>query len=95
MPKKIEKPWCVCFDWFFPSCVGKIEKESDETAHVRYSEGQIYPLELWDKKYIKRFDTITKAIKHYAKWGHKRHLIEIMGHNFPSQKEEILKINFN
>jgi len=45
MNNTIENPWCIRKGvMFFPIGIGKIESESEDSAYVRYSEGQRYHL---------------------------------------------------
>lgn len=64
--QKSKKPWCVYF-YVFPSGIGKIESESDTSAYVRYSENQMYPLELWDKNYLRRYWTLRSAALFFSR----------------------------
>lgn len=68
MSSNIEKSWCIYKGiLFFPQGVGRIEEESETTARVRYSEGQLYPPEAWDKKYLERFETVEMTIDKFIK----------------------------
>ena len=74
--KEIEKPWCV-YGFIGPWGFGKIERESEHSIEVRYSEGQIYRPKIWDSKKVKRFSTLEEAVDHYiesrsavdTRWG--------------------------
>lgn len=94
---KEEGNWCIYKgEMCFPFGIGKIVKEESKTsANVAYTEGQMYPPELWDKKFLERFRSITAAIKKFAELT-KVPLYKIKestAENFPSRKKEILKIN--
>jgi len=67
--EKIEKPWGIYGRFIRLIGWGKIEKESaDKTSlHIRYSEGQTFPLKLWDSNYVERFNTLEEMVKHYIK----------------------------
>jgi hypothetical protein len=55
---KIDKPW-VAFG-IFKSSMGKIVEDNssvNSNVHILYIEGQIYPPEIWDIRYVIRFDT--------------------------------------
>lgn len=84
-----KKPWCIYRGLsFIPMGIGKIEKESGNSAHIRYSEGQFHPLAVWEIKYLERFSTPEKAIEIFSEKTNSR--IERTRAdfftNFPSQK---------
>jgi len=93
--KAWKRYWCI-YKGIAPIAtgIGKITEEFEKTAYVMYAEGQMYPPETWEKKYLLRFKTITGAIKKFHK------LTEVplykikglMAAKFYSQKKEILKI---
>lgn len=96
--KKIRNPWCL-YCHGTPSGVGKVVEESKNSAEVVYFENcrdrkQPYSSGHWDKKSLRRFATITAAIKEYGKWSDCSldELKEIMSGKFPSQRKVILKI---
>lgn len=48
--KEIENPLYV-YGWFLgPWRFGKIERDSEHSVDIRYSEGQLYAPELWNPK---------------------------------------------
>lgn len=65
------KRWCV----YNGNGVGYIEEEHShycgKTLYIRYSENQQYELQLWDAKYVDRFDTWQEALADYKKYGSK------------------------
>ncbi len=74
--------------------VGKVESESEVSAHVRYCEGQLYPLSPWDHGSLWRYKTIRGAINKYAKMegmrlGDAAHIVSM---HFPSEQKVIAKI---
>ena len=76
----MNKRWCV-----FSGCgVGYIEEEhkheTGSTLYVRYSENQMYELQLWDSKYVDRFETWQEALEEYKKYGAK-----FRGYDSPEQ----------
>ena len=92
--KKIEKPWCM-YCHGTPTGIGKIVEESESSAEVIKYEGQ--SSEVWDKKSLRRFTTVTGAIKEFRRWreGYQFSMDElkrVMVNRFPSQRKAILKI---
>lgn len=67
MSKEIKKPWCTYGVGYPAIGYGKIEKETKEVVWIRYSEGQHYPLQLWEnsKVWIKRYNTLEEAAMNY------------------------------
>jgi hypothetical protein len=66
--KEIEKHWCVYSRFLggaLPSNFGKIVYDSKISVDILYSEGQQYPPQCWDSKYVKRFDSLEEAVEHY------------------------------
>ena len=57
---QIEKPWCVYGSMALD--IGIVTKERGMCCDIRYSEGQKYPEELWDSKFVRRFETAKTAI---------------------------------
>lgn len=86
---EIKNPWCIRKGvMFFPIDIGKIETEDERTANVRYSEGQLYRPEVWDKEYLERFATFQEMVQKYAEYQ-KMPLemqMEVCLRKFPSQK---------
>lgn len=91
--KKIKKPWCI-YRHGTPTGIGMVLEESKTSALVLYCEGQHYSPEVWDKKYLWRFATITAAIKKFKGWGGCgiEELKEMISSHFPSEAKEIAKI---
>ena len=68
--KKIENPWCIRKGvMHFPMGIGKIEEEDAKFAMVRYSEGQLFPLQAWSKEYLERFSTFQAMVEKFAEYG--------------------------
>lgn len=85
----IENPWCIRKGvMFFPIGIGKIESEDERSADVRYSEGQLYLPEVWDKKYLERFATFQEMVQKYAEYQKLslKMMMEACLRKFPSQK---------
>jgi hypothetical protein len=63
----VKKVWCI-YGWFL-GCwnMGKVEEDHGRTLVIRYSEGQLYPCELWEATWVSRFDTIEEMIKEFSK----------------------------
>jgi hypothetical protein len=89
MNNTIENPWCIRKGvMFFPIGIGKIESESEDSAYVRYSEGQRYHLEVWNKEYLERFVTFQEMVQKYAEYEQLslKKAMEICLSDFPSQR---------
>jgi|GEM_PF-3183245 len=89
MTEKIENQWCIRKGvMHFPIGIGKIELEDERTADVRYSEGQLYLPEVWDKKYLERFPTFKAMVEKYAEYQKLplKMMMESCLRKFPSQK---------
>lgn len=65
MEEGLENPWCVYEGLLNAIGFGKIEREDNSVVYVRYSEGQLYPPEPWDPRYIRKFCTLEEAIDYY------------------------------
>jgi len=63
----MDKQWCVYYGGFGSYWgYGKIVSDhGNGVLEILYSEGQSYSPELWDDKYVKRFDTLVEALKEY------------------------------
>ena len=60
----LKNRWCIFgvrLDDF-----GMVVAENGDCLSIRYSDGQMYPAEFWDKKYVSRFSTPEEAIAHYV-----------------------------
>ncbi len=73
MPEKtreIKKPWGVYFSpsFMIPLGIGKIitENETKTILDIIYAEKQQYPPEIWDSRYVKRFNELEEAINYYT-----------------------------
>jgi len=67
----MKRRWCV-YGYFNGSWgVGRLEKIDDSTLWIRYSEGQMFPLQAWDAKRVKRFDTHKEAVDEFFKTTNK------------------------
>lgn len=78
--------------------IGRIESEDWGSVHIRYSEGQLFPLQLWDPHYVKRFENYTKAIDYFFSRNRdypKRQLTEKVLDDFPKtvKKESLQQIH--
>lgn len=88
MKKAIKKQWCV-FGGFWKDSIGKITDIYEDSVEILYSEGQMYPTELWDKHYVKRFDLPEEAVNYVAQYddcGGREHALKVFKQNFPSVK---------
>lgn len=65
----MEKEWCTySFQGkTLPENVGKIVGDYGKSVDILYSEGQMYPAELWDIRFIMRFNTLEEAIEYFLK----------------------------
>ena len=61
---EIKKPWCTYGDLGLEG-IGKVVSESETTVGVIYTEKSTS--ECWDKKYVKRFGSLEKAIDYFIK----------------------------
>jgi len=93
--KKIEKPWCVFGGYRNYLGYGKIVKESVVSVEIVHNEKPDCILALWNKEYIKRFDTLLEALKElyqsYEARGEKipwEKLKEQAHRSFPSENLE-------
>jgi len=69
MGKKVEKIW-VAFGLNSKDSMGVVIQESSCSVHIKYSEAQLYPTEVWDKNYVKRFGTPEELAQYvYDEWG--------------------------
>lgn len=93
--KPIEKPWAV-YGWSLGSWgIGKIVNRG-HTLDIQYCEGQHYPPECWDPKWVKRFDNPVKAMAYFKVHVHdsyytKEEIIESFLRNFPSEETNLEK----
>lgn len=85
----MKKIWCV-YRILWPIGIGKIVRSDRYGCDILYSEGQHYPAELWDLKYVKRFDTVEEAISEYGKRSSDpiEKIREDVYDNFPSIREK-------
>jgi hypothetical protein len=60
-----DKPWCVYGYFLGPWGFGKIVEDRGDIVHIKYCEGQLYPPESWNSKWIKRFPTLEEAVNYY------------------------------
>jgi hypothetical protein len=92
--EEISKPWAV-YGWFLgPWGIGKVIRDSPGSLDIRYSEGQLYPAELWDAKWVRKFDSPIKAIAYYLVKNPGQTREEILKEflqNFPSQESKLEK----
>ena len=66
--RQIKEPWCVYgyLSVLLPNGFGKIVGESELTYDLIYDEsGSLASYVSWDKKYVKRFETLEQAIKYF------------------------------
>lgn len=94
--KPIEKPWAV-YGWFMgPYNVGKVVRTSRGSLDIQYTEGQQYPSECWDPKWVHRFDNPLKAIAYFRVHQNsdysKKEVIDMFLNNFPSEKANLEKL---
>jgi len=87
-PKYFSKNAKKCIRQQTPVGIGKIESESGTSAYVRYSEGQLYLPEVWDKEHLERFATFQEMVKKYAEYQKLsvKMMMEICLRDFPLQK---------
>lgn len=63
----MKKEWCT-YSYegrTLPESVGKIVGDYGRAVDILYSEGQHYPLILWDINYVTRFDTLEEATEYF------------------------------
>ena len=62
------KPWAAY--GFFYNSMGLVLKETESSVEIQYSEAQTYAPELWEKKFVKTFETPEELSKYiYDTWG--------------------------
>jgi hypothetical protein len=98
--KKIEKPWAV-YGWYLGSWgIGKVvEEKHSNCCEIQYCEGQMYPPELWDSKWVNRFQNPLESINYFLEHNsnkdhyYKKEIIiqEFLSH-FPSEKKNLKKL---
>jgi hypothetical protein len=86
--------WCTYGSWGkdCPSFLGKLESyTSKNSALIRYSERQLFPLECWDINYVTVFDTIEEAILFLLQYSSSRTTLNELREywSFPSDKDKI------
>ena len=73
--------------------VGRVEV-GDDGPRIRYSEGQLYDLESWDAKYVRRFATPEGAIAHASWWNSDSPgALRLFRQRFPSIKVRVAEVN--
>ncbi len=95
--KSIEKPWAV-YSYIWPMGIGRVESQAWKSVYIRYSEGQLFPLQLWDPHYVTRFDNHTQAIDYFFSRNRdysKRYLTQKVFEDFPKaiRKESLQQIH--
>ena len=80
----IKQPW-VAYGLFL-SGLGKIVGETEWSVDIMYTEGQNYPMETWNKKYIKRFDTPLELARFLVDHSNDSfdYIMELLKRNYPS-----------
>lgn len=58
----IKKPWCTF--GLMPHSVGRVVADRGNSVDILYADGQLYPAESWDARYVRRFGTPEEAIAH-------------------------------
>jgi hypothetical protein len=93
------KRWCI-YRFVFPSNIGKVIDNNGESAHIEYSESQLYSPECWDVKYLWFYDTVEEALKDFNKKSDRNITSSVM-YSFPSvfrfknMESKTLEIYFN
>lgn len=90
----IQESWCICKGvMFFPVSIGKIESEDKTSAFIRYSEGQLYLPEVWNKAYLEIFSTFEEMVEKYAEYRKLpvKMMMDICLRKFPSQASIMAK----
>jgi len=91
----MSKKWGVY--GFFPDSVGKIEGCIDNFLFIRYSKEQMYPVESWDSKFVRKFTTPEEAIAYVVTYSSENQtdVVRIFTQNFPDagsvDEKKILK----
>ena len=64
---KIEKPWAVYGAEDGSWDIGRLLSLSKDkqTGEIRYTEGQMYPPEYWEMKWVRTFKTSTEAADYF------------------------------
>jgi hypothetical protein len=63
----IEKPWAV-YGWYLGTWdIGRVVQKGRNSLDLQYIEGQMYPPESWDPKWVKTFRTSKEAIDCFFK----------------------------
>jgi len=91
----MRKKWGVY--GFFPDSIGEIEACIGNGFFIRYSKNQMYPVESWDSKFVRRFATPEEAIAYVVAYSseNKTDAVRIFTQNFPDagsvDEKKILK----
>jgi hypothetical protein len=85
--KQVKMEWCAF--GFLTDSVGRVMRDTGYYLEIMYSEGQFYPWELWDPKYVRRFGTPEEAIAHVCLHSGDpvSFVVEGFFMNYPSVKE--------
>jgi len=65
---RVKKPWAAF--GLFKTSMGKIMRDNGGSLEILCIEGQYYPWELWDSKYVKRFDTPEELAYYISDFWH-------------------------
>lgn len=70
---------------FFPDSIGKIEGRIGDGFFIRYSKNQMYPVESWDSKFVRKFTTPEEAIAYVVTYSSENQtdVVRIFTQNFP------------
>lgn len=90
--------WGVCDGAdAIPMRIGLVIGETQNCFVIQYTEGQLYPEELWIKSYVKIFENPLEAVKYLSKFKYpidakneeliKKNLMN----NFPKKLEYLFK----
>lgn len=65
---QLEKPWAVYGVGLGATGIGVMaEKPSNSSGYIIYSEGQVYPSELWNMHYVHTFAKLNEAVDYFLK----------------------------
>jgi len=84
--------WCTYGAWGkkLPTFIGKLEEQQGNTGKIRYSEGQMYPLEYWDMDYVTVHQSLEEAVLFMVEHNGNDSVYGIRdGLHFPSDMKDI------
>ncbi|MCL5018691.1 MAG: hypothetical protein M1416_02925 [Candidatus Pacearchaeota archaeon] len=94
--EEIKKPWAV-YGWLLGAWgIGKVTSESRNSVDILYIEGQRYPIQVWEKKWVNQFDNPIKAMAYFLvhqtindRPYDKKDILRKFMNDFPSEEKNI------